>query len=147
MNPAAKAIWFIESHFAEEITLEDIATAVCVSRYHLSRTFGLATGMSLMRYVRGRRLTEAAKQLANGVPDVILAVAVEAGYGSHEAFTRAFRDEFGVTPESVREQGTVENLKLMEPIRMDESKTKTMAPPRIEVGRSLTIAGMGQRYS
>jgi AraC family transcriptional regulator len=48
-----------------------------------------------MRYVRGRRLTEAAKVLSDGAPD-ILTVALDAGYGSHEAFTRAFRDQFGV---------------------------------------------------
>jgi len=44
---------------------------------------------SVMRYVRGRQLTEAARCLASGAPD-ILAIALEAGYGSHEAFTRAF---------------------------------------------------------
>lgn len=57
-----------------------------------------------MRYVRGRRLTEAAKALSRGAPD-IFSVALDAGYGSHEAFTRAFPDEFGVTPETIRTQG------------------------------------------
>ena len=54
-----------------------------------------------MRYARARRLTEAARVLAKGAPD-ILNVALEADYGSHEAFTRAFRDHFGMTPEAVR---------------------------------------------
>ncbi len=76
--PVGKALWFIENHFAEEITLEDIANIGGVSRYHMSRAFGIATGHSVMRYVRGRRLTEAARRLANGAPD-ILAVALEAG--------------------------------------------------------------------
>ena len=104
MNPAGKALWFIESHFAQDITLEEIAKVSGVSRYHMSRIFGIATGHSLMRYVRGRRLTEAARSLANGAPD-ILSVALDVGYGSHEAFTRAFRDQFGLTPEMVRAQG------------------------------------------
>ena len=64
-----------------------------------------------MRYVRGRRLTEAAKALSNGAPD-ILSVALDAGYGSHEAFTRAFRDEFGVTPETIRAQGHLKKINL-----------------------------------
>ena len=58
MTPVAKALWYIETHFAGEISLEEIATAAGVSRYHLSRTFGFAMGRSIMQYVRGRRLTE-----------------------------------------------------------------------------------------
>ncbi len=72
-----------------------------VSRFHMVRAFAAATGLSVMRYVRARRLSEAARALADGAPD-ILALALEADYGSHEAFTRAFRDHFGVTPEAVR---------------------------------------------
>lgn len=97
MNAVEKALWFIESHFACEITLEEIGNTVGVSRFHMTRAFGTATNHSIMYYVRGRRLTEAAKALSRGAPD-ILSVALDAGYGSHEAFTRAFRDGFGVTP-------------------------------------------------
>ena len=97
MNPVSKALWFIESHLAEEITLADIATVVGVSRFQLARAFGLAIGAPVMRYVRARRLSQAALVLANGAPD-ILTVALEAGYASHEAFTRAFRDQFGLAP-------------------------------------------------
>ncbi|MGD0106012.1 MAG: AraC family transcriptional regulator [Rhodopila sp.] len=66
MNPVAKALWFIESHFAEEITLAEISDIAGVSRFHLVRAFGVTTGCSVVRYVRGRRLTEAAKKLAKG---------------------------------------------------------------------------------
>src|SRR5262245_16837557 len=99
VNPIARALWFVESHFAQEITLDEVAAGAGVSRYHLSRTFSLATGTGLMAYVRARRLTEAARALAAGAPD-ILTVALDWGYGSHEAFSRAFRDHFEVTPEA-----------------------------------------------
>ena len=69
-NPVGKALWYIESHFKEDIALDDIATLAGVSRYHLSRAFGLAMRSSLARYVHGRRLTEAARALANGAPDI-----------------------------------------------------------------------------
>ena len=59
MNPVAKALWFIESHFATEMTLGEIAEVAGVSRFHIVRAFGTATGHSVMRYVRARRLTEA----------------------------------------------------------------------------------------
>jgi AraC family transcriptional regulator len=146
MNPVAKALWYIESHFAQEIDLSEVAAVTGVSRYHMSRAFGLATGLSLMRYVRGRRLTEAARALALGAPD-ILAVAIEAGYGSHEAFTRAFRDQFGLTPEALRAQGNLNNIQLMEPIKMDETLLANVQPPRFENGPTLLIAGLSERYS
>src|SRR6202035_1143537 len=100
-----------------------------VSRHHVTRAFGEATGLSVMRYVRGRRLSEAAKSLANGAPD-ILGVALEAGYGSHEAFTRAFRDQFGPAPETVRAQRHLDNIPLVEPIRMDQTLLAELPPPR-----------------
>src|SRR4051794_9628708 len=101
MNPTQKALWFIETHLADELTLERVAGIAGISRFHMVRAFAAATGLSVIRYVRARRLSEAARALAKGAPD-ILTLALEADYGSHEAFTRAFRDHFGVTPESVR---------------------------------------------
>jgi AraC family transcriptional regulator len=145
MNLVARALWYIESHFAEEISLEDIAAVSDVSRFHMSRAFGLATGRSVMRYVRGRRLTVAARALASGAPN-ILSIALDAGYGSHEAFTRAFRDQFGVTPEAVRQRGDLDNLELVEPIKMSESKTAAVEEPRRQAGAALLIAGLRMRY-
>ena len=103
MNPAQKALWYIESHLADALTLDEIAAVGGVSRFHMVRAFAEVTGLSVMRYVRARRLSEAARALAGGAPD-ILNLALEADYGSHEAFTRAFRDHFGVTPEAVRQR-------------------------------------------
>jgi AraC family transcriptional regulator len=146
MNPVAKALWFVETHFSEELTLDQIADVSGVSRYHLSRVFSIATGSSLIRYVRGRRLTEAARVLAAGAPD-ILAVALDAGYGSHEAFTRAFRDQFGLTPEALRSRGHLHDIPLMEPIKMDETLLTNLEPPRIENLKPLLVAGSSERYT
>jgi AraC family transcriptional regulator len=146
MHAVGKALWFIESQFARDISLDEIAAASGVSRYHMAHAFGTATGHSVMRYVRGRRLSEAARVLAKGAPD-ILTVALDAGYGSHEAFTRAFRDQFGVTPETVRGQRRLDTLELVEPIRMEDSATVTLDEPRFVDGKTLLIAGLGERYS
>ena len=118
MNPAQKALWFIESHLAGALTLDEIAGVAGVSRFHMVRAFAAATGLSVMRYVRARRLSEAARALAAGAPD-ILTLALDADYGSHEAFTRAFRDHFGMTPEAVRAAMCLDHLALQEPIPMD----------------------------
>jgi AraC family transcriptional regulator len=146
VNPVERALWYIEAHFRQELSLDEIAAVTGVSRYHISRAFGLATGRSIVRYVRGRRLTQAAAELAQGAPD-ILAVALDAGYGSHEAFTRAFRDQFGRTPEAVREQGSLNGLELMEAIKMDERLLTNLQPPRFENGPALLIAGLSERYT
>src|ERR1700682_2006497 len=76
MNPAQKALWYIESHLADELTLDEIAAIAGISRFHMVRAFAAATGLSVMRYVRARRLSEAARALAGGAPD-ILTVALQ----------------------------------------------------------------------
>jgi AraC family transcriptional regulator len=145
LNPIARALWFVESHFAQELTLDEVAAVAGVSRYHLSRTFSLATRTGLMAYVRARRLSEAARALAAGAPD-ILSVALDWGYGSHEAFSRAFRDQFDLTPEAVRARGHVTDLPLKEALRMDDSMLTTLDPPRIVNQPALQIAGLNERY-
>ena len=145
MNPVQKALWYVESHSRSGINLDDVADASGVSQYHLTRAFSEFFGVSVMRYARRRRLTEAAKQLASGASD-ILAIAVDNGYGSHEAFTRAFKEEFGVTPESVRMLGILSNLKLTEPIVMKTIPLPKLDPPRIEALPSLRLAGLVERY-
>ena len=121
MNPAEKALWFVESHFAKDISLDEVSAVGGVSRYHMTRAFAAATGMSVIAYAKARRLSEAAKKLSQGAPD-ILSVALEAGYRSHEAFTRAFRDQFGVTPEQLRQGRILDIIQLVEPIAMPSAR-------------------------
>ena len=147
MTPVRKAVWYVESHFAAPIMLDDVAANCGVSPYHLTRAFAAVTGLSVMRYARARRLTEAARSLASGAPN-ILSVALDAGYASHEAFTRAFRDQFGLTPEEARSRGQLDTLDLMEPFMMTNAPAAALAEPRIETTRKpLLVAGLGQRYS
>jgi AraC family transcriptional regulator len=140
-----KALWLIEQRYGTDLSLDEMAEHIGVSRFHLSRSFPAATGMSISAYLRGRRLTEAAKALAAGAPD-ILSVALDATYGSHEAFTRAFRDQFGVTPEQVRARGTTDTLRLVEPIRMDEMMFVDLPPPRIVDRPPLLLAGLAELH-
>lgn len=146
MDPIKKALWCIESRFASELSLAEVAEVSGVSRFHLSRAFGAATGRSVMRYVRERRLSEAARQLANGAPD-ILQVALDWGYGSHEAFTRAFREQFGLTPEALRASRDLSSLALVEPLSMHDAARTPLAEPRLVTGKPLLIAGFGGHFS
>lgn len=141
MDLIDRALWFIHSHSEDDLTLEDIATASQVSRHHLAHVFGHVLGISVMSYVRGLRLSAAAKKLAGGAPD-ILTVALDAGYGSHEAFSRAFREAFGVTPEEVRARRSILDLKLTEPFDMDRTQSLKLKPPRLAQGKAMIIAGL-----
>jgi AraC family transcriptional regulator len=125
--------------------LGDVATAAGVSPFHLTRVFQAATGWPVVRYLRARRLSEAARELAAGAPD-ILDVALSAGYGSHEAFTRAFREQFGATPEDVRQRASLEGLSLVEAMRVMQEPVPEAQVPRVEEAGPLLIAGLGARY-
>ncbi|MBI4920453.1 MAG: AraC family transcriptional regulator [Devosia nanyangense] len=146
MSAIAKTVWLIESRFRDALSLDEMAEHAGVSRSHLSRIFPIATGYSLSAYVRGRRLTEAAKVLADGAPD-ILGVALDAGYGSHEAFTRAFREQFALTPDELRKRRSLNALPLVEPLNMDSYTEVRLAPPKIEDHPAMRLAGIGQHYT
>lgn len=146
MNPVAKALWYIESHYAEDISLDELSAASGVSRYYMSRAFTNVVGRSMQRYLRERRLSEAARALIDR-SDGILCIALDHGYGSHEAFTRAFREQFGVTPESVRASGSVASLSLAPPIRLEKLMNAKLTEPRLEARGALLFAGLSERYS
>lgn len=141
MEPVRKAVWYIESHFAEPVTLDDVAAVAGLSRFHLSRSFAHVAGRPVTAYVRARRLSEAAKALCDreaGILDVALAY----GYGSHEAFTRAFRDQFGVTPQAVRRKGDCSDLDLVEPFVMSDRTSVPLPPPVVAEEQPLLLAGL-----
>jgi AraC family transcriptional regulator len=142
-TPIEKALWFLDSHFARAVSLGEVASVCGVSRYQMSRVFSAAMGLSVTRYLRGRRLTEAARALANGAPD-ILAVALDAGYSSHEAFTRAFRDQFGLTPAQLRAQRHLDKVALVEPAGQQRFICAAAQSPRFELIGPLSITGLGE---
>jgi len=74
------------------------------TEYHLRRMFSSLAGMPLSAYVRRRRMTLAAAELVGGAPN-LLDVAVRHGYGSVEAFGRAFRAVHGISPADARRDG------------------------------------------
>ncbi|MET9495685.1 AraC family transcriptional regulator [Streptomyces sp. NPDC006552] len=99
-----QALEHIESRLHQEIDVAELARAAATSEYHLRRMFSALAGLPLSEYVRRRRLTVAgAEVLAGNVP--LLEIAVRYGYGSGEAFARAFRAMHGVGPGEARRVG------------------------------------------
>ncbi len=84
------AVAYIEAHLGEPLTLDVIAQASHYSKYHLHRCFVESLGITASAYIWRRRLTEAARQLAL-TDRRIVDIAIEFGFGSQQAFTRAFK--------------------------------------------------------
>jgi len=94
----------VETDRAEDLDVGGFARAHGTTEYHLRRMFSALAGMPLSEYVRRRRMTLAGAELAAGAPH-ILDVAVRHGYGSIEAFGRAFRAVHGIGPADARRDG------------------------------------------
>ncbi|MFF8386942.1 GyrI-like domain-containing protein [Streptomyces kanasensis] len=94
----------IEGHLDQSIDVAGLARVAATSEYHLRRMFSALAGMPLSEYVRRRRLTVAGAEVLAGRGS-LLEIAVRYGYGSGEAFARAFRAVHGVGPGEARRTG------------------------------------------
>ncbi len=94
-----QAVRYIEDHFREELSLEKIARALCVSPSLLSHAFREGLQVSVYRYVTEKRLLAAHKLLSEGVHAT--QVAAVCGFGEYSSFYRAYRKWFGCAPSQV----------------------------------------------
>lgn len=99
-----KVIQFIGEHLDEDISLEQLSGVFCVSKFHFHRLFRALTGLSLHQYIRWLRLKRAAYQLILNQEYSIIHIAINAGFQSHEAFTRAFKKTCGLSPHQFRQR-------------------------------------------
>lgn len=94
----------IERHPDQNLTLEKLSEELHYSKFYLARAFKEHTGRTLWKYIQSRRLEAAARCLAETRRPVV-EIALKAGYGSQQAFARAFRREYGCTPREYRKTG------------------------------------------
>ncbi|MFK4836532.1 GyrI-like domain-containing protein [Microbacterium sp. ZW T2_14] len=98
-----RVVEYVEDHLTQDIDVADLARSLGTTEYHLRRMFSSLAGMPLSEYVRRRRMSVAAADVVGG--GELLGIAVRYGYGSTEAFGRAFRGVHGVGPGDVRRDG------------------------------------------
>ena len=88
---------YIATHMHDRITANDVARAAGYSQYHAARIFKDETGYSPFEYIRRERLTASAHALRSG-KNKVLDIAMDFVFDSHEGFTRAFSNGFGISP-------------------------------------------------
>lgn len=99
---------YIERNLENKITLEDLAENTFLSKYHFHRIFNEATGVSVMEYIRRRRLIHAAERLT-GTSDGITDIAMEYQFDSLDGFSRAFKRYYGISPGKYRKNNKLFN--------------------------------------
>ena len=93
---------YIDEHIEEKLSLNDIANYLGYSPFYVSRIFSQIMGISIVSYVRMRKLQFAFSSLQKS--KTILEVAYQYGFESHEGFTRSFKRFFGFSPKVIKDQ-------------------------------------------
>lgn len=129
-----KSIAFIEQHLEEELDLERIAAEAGLSKFHFHRIFRKYVGKSVHEYLRTRRLSHAANLLLY-TEERIIDIALQYGFESQEAFTRAFKGVYALPPAQYRSQMKL-HIQEREVYKMSEIKgwkITGMSPYKYEV--------------
>jgi AraC family transcriptional regulator len=93
---------YIREHLDESLSQEVLAAVAGFSVSHFHRIFTACAGENVASYVRRVRLQRAGRKLRMGAVD-IAEVALAAGYDTHAAFSKAFKQHFGLSPSEFRQ--------------------------------------------
>lgn len=154
------AVDTIEENLPSDIRIVDLAQKAALSPYYFQRLFARLVGRPVREYIRLRRLAKASGMLRK-TKRRIADIALDCGFASHEALSRAFKDAYGVTPVEYRGsklwlnqfqkpclglqyEEEDENVPLMAGEIVVEMRRKRLQKPRHFFGLSCTVA-MGEQ--
>jgi AraC family transcriptional regulator len=141
----ADTLAYIEAHLFDALSVTALAYMAGLSPYHFSRMFRARFGDTVIAYVRARRMQEAARRLVDGEPS-LAELAFDCGFESQEAFTRAFRREFGVPPGRYKREAAAQHPYKKE-TPMSETAPIQLTQMDHPVHReAFTIAGLRARF-
>jgi AraC family transcriptional regulator len=148
LNQLQRGIDFIEAHLDEDIALAAVAHEAGLSQWHYQRIFKAVTRETLKNYIRARRLANALEKLLETRLG-ILDIAILAGYNSQEAFTRAFKERYALTPNEFRQRGR-RNL-IVRKLKMDEDYLRhihqnIVAVPELSTRPAMLLVGLHTRF-
>ncbi len=103
-----RVVEHVAQHLDEALALDLLAARACLSPFHFHRVFRGMVGETPVELARRLRIERAAWQLAH-TPLSVTAIAFNAGFETHEAFTRAFRSCYGAPPSDFADAASVES--------------------------------------
>lgn len=137
----AEAIAFIDRNLSEEISVSTVCSKYSMSPWEFQRMFRAVTLDSIGNYIRTRRLSQAADLISGQKGLKIIDVALEVGFGSPEAFTRSFKDHFGVSPLEWKKRQSNKKIKRI-PItiaKLDRLKKGIVGPKLVEMEERIFV--------
>lgn len=87
---------YLDAHLSEQVSLDELAASVYLSKYYLARTFRRETGVTIFQMLMQKRMIRARNLILEGMP--LLAVAAQCGFADYSGFYKAFVNEYGVSP-------------------------------------------------
>lgn len=141
-----QAVIYIENHLHEDIKVEEVSRFAGYSYYHLNRQFIAVLGESVGSYIKKRRLANAAQKLLY-TNDSIISIALENSFESPEAFSRAFKSRYKISPLQYRRQQIqtfVSSKKRLDEENWEHLLHHVTVHPRIVELSEIKIAGIRQ---
>jgi len=139
-----EALTYIDAHLDEPLSLETLAGQAHFSPFYFHRLFFAVAGKTLAAYVRERRLLRACARLSES-DDTALTIALECGFQSAQAFSRAFRAAYALSPREYRKNGcrpSVETAEEMIVRFTNRLRGGVDVKPRLMKRETLAIAGV-----
>lgn len=129
----------IESDLGENYSIDMLASQVGYSKYHMHKMFTNVVGMPVYQYTKKRRLSEAAKKLLC-TEEGIINIALDVGYESQQAFSKAFKETFRLSPKAFRQK--VKKFSLTPKFEIHHKmEGERIMDVRLENGSSIILAG------
>ena len=139
------SIDYIEENLTEPLEIGAVAGTAGLSPFYYQRIFGALCGMTVGEYIRARRMTLAARELA-GTDLKVIDAAMKYGYDSPDSFARAFQRFHGITPSAAKEPGA--QLKSFAPLHIKISlEGGIMLDYRISEKAPFTVVGVKRRFN
>ena len=139
------SIDYIEQNLTKELDVGKIAKKAALSSFYYQRIFGAMCGMTVGEYIRERRMTLAAQELA-GSDCKVIDIALKYGYDSPDSFTKAFQRFHGITPAQAREKGV--NLRSLAPLHIKITlEGGTMLDYKIVEKAAFTVVGIKKSFN
>ncbi len=139
-----RSIDFMEQNLTETLDIKEIAGKAALSPFYYQRIFGALCGITVGEYIRARRMTLAAQELA-GLDVRVIDVSVKYGYDSPDSFAKAFQRFHGITPSQAREPGAA--LRSFAPMHVKViMEGGSMLDYRIVEKAPVTVVGIKRRF-